>query len=289
MCGIAGIFEFDRAAHADRGLLEQMISLIAHRGPDGRGYAILGNVALGHCRLSIIDLSSGGHQPMSNEDESIWITYNGECYNYALLAQGLRARGHKFRSTSDTEVLLRLYEERGERFLDDVEGMFAVAICDRRRQKLIVSRDRLGIKPLFYYSDRKRFLFASELKALLADPNVGGDLDTNSLSDFMHLLSIPDPNCIFKGIKKVMPGHYLQVTSSGVRDKAYWELDIKLDQSKTYELTSREFDRAIPFCRKLAYGGRCASWGIFKRWRRLRALSCPLRRERRASRSRLSP
>src|SRR5918911_4252217 len=158
MCGIAGIFEFDPSSRPDGWVLERMTQLIAHRGPDDSGHLVRDNVALGHRRLSIIDLSAAGHQPMGNDDGSVWIVYNGECYNYAELMAGLKARGRCFRSTSDTEVILRLYEERGEAFLHDIDGMFALALWDRRRKLLIVARDRIGIKPLYCFSNRRRFL-----------------------------------------------------------------------------------------------------------------------------------
>src|ERR1051325_7233952 len=172
MCGIAGIFEFGRGAQPDLRLLERMTDLIAHRGPDDWGHALRGSVALGHRRLSIIDLSAAGHQPMSSPDGAVWVTYNGECYNFADLAASLRARGHSFRSSSDTEVILQLYIEFGEKFLTMLDGMFALAIWDERRQRLIVARDRLGIKPLYYFADREHFVFASEMKSLLADRRV---------------------------------------------------------------------------------------------------------------------
>src|SRR5438093_5773050 len=238
MCGIYGQISKNPA-------LNECGLSIRHRGPDDAGAKVFPvpgtglSVTLVHRRLSIIDLSPAGHQPMSNEDESVWITYNGECYNYARLANRLRARGYRFRSTSDTEVLLRLYEERGERFLDDVEGMFALAIWDSRQRKLIVARDRLGIKPLFYYADSKRFLFASEMKALLADATLPTPLDIGALSEFLHLLSIPDPQCIFKSIRKLLPGHYLEVTSAGIKDNTYWDVRVKLDQSMSFETACR--------------------------------------------------
>jgi len=161
MCGITGIFEFGRGAVADARLLGRMTELIAHRGPDDSGLVLRGSVGLGHRRLSIIDLSAAGHQPMASEDGAVWITYNGECYNYTELARSLRARGHRFRSSSDTEVLLHLYLEQGERFLEAIDGMFALAIWDERKQQMLLARDRLGIKPLCYFADHEHFLFAS--------------------------------------------------------------------------------------------------------------------------------
>jgi asparagine synthase (glutamine-hydrolysing) len=232
---------FDLQRRPDRGLLERMTSLIAHRGPDDAGHEILSNVGLGHRRLSIIDVSSGGHQPMANDDGSIWIAYNGECYNYRELAHAMRSRGHRFRSGSDTEVILRLYEERGEACLKDIDGMFALAIWDRRKQQLILARDRIGIKPLFYQHDRNRLLFASEMKALLADRDAPAEIDVAALGDYLHLLSIPDPHCIFKGVRKLQPGHYLVVTHEGAKEVPYWSLPVAIDEGMTYETAAEEF------------------------------------------------
>src|SRR5205085_1888999 len=165
-----------------------MTQLIAHRGPDDSGHLVRDNVGLGHRRLSIIDLSASGHQPMSNEDGSVWIVYNGECYNYVDLAATLRARGWTFRSSSDTEIVLRLYEDKGETFLQYLDGMFAFALWDRRRKLLLVARDRIGIKPLYWTANRDRFSFASEMKALLADPDLATDLNRGSLGSYFRLL-----------------------------------------------------------------------------------------------------
>ncbi|MBV8772681.1 MAG: asparagine synthase (glutamine-hydrolyzing), partial [Deltaproteobacteria bacterium] len=243
MCGIAGIYHFDRDSRPDAVLLERMTHLIAHRGPDDCGHLVRDNVALGHRRLSIIDLSASGHQPMSNEDGSVWIVYNGECYNYAELAAALRARGWRFRSCSDTEVVLRLYEEKGEAFLQDLEGMFAFALWDRRKKLLLVARDRIGIKPLYWTADRNRFSFASEMKALLADPDLLVDLDRGSLGSYFRLLSIPDPKSILSAVQKLRPGHYLRVTPGGVQDKAYWKLAIAIDDAMPFEAATHGFEQ----------------------------------------------
>jgi asparagine synthase (glutamine-hydrolysing) len=243
MCGIAGIFNFDPERRADRALLERMTSLVAHRGPDDAGHEIFGNVGLGHRRLSIIDVSTAGHQPMANDDGSVWIAYNGECYNYRELASGMRARGHRFKSDSDTEVILRLYEERGEACFRELDGMFALAIYDGRRQRLILARDRIGIKPLSYHYDSNRLIFASESKALLADPATPAKLDITALSDYLHLLSIPDPRSIFGDVRKLQPGHYLVITTRGVKEEPYWSLPVSIDESMSYEAAAEEFER----------------------------------------------
>lgn len=242
MCGIAGIFEFDPEARPDAALVRRMTDILAHRGPDDSGVLSDRNVALGHRRLSIIDLSAGGHQPMSNRDRTIWIAYNGECYNFREIAARLAGRGHVFSSSSDTEVLLRLYEEMGESFLGEIDGMFALAIWDSRRRQLLLARDRIGIKPLYYFADTQHLAFASEMKALLADPAAPATIDMAALGDYLHLLSIPDPQCILAGVRKLLPGHYLKVTGAGVADITYWDLAITTDLAMPFEAACEQFD-----------------------------------------------
>jgi asparagine synthase (glutamine-hydrolysing) len=243
MCGIAGIFEYDAAARPQRRVLERMMDLLAHRGPDDAGYLEKGSVALGHRRLSIIDLSPGGHQPMASDDGSTWIVYNGECYNYAELARALQIDGVALRSQSDTEVLLRLYEREGEGFLERIEGMFGLAIWDGRRECLLLARDRLGIKPLYFYNDGRRLLFASEMKALLADPQVPAELDFGALGDYLRFLSIPDPRTILKGVRRLLPGHYLKVTRRDAVERRFWDVRIAPDPAMTLEQACEGFDR----------------------------------------------
>src|SRR5213593_3995447 len=161
MCGIVGIVNLDPRETVDEALLKRMRDVLRHRGPDGEGLLLDGPVGLGHRRLAIVDVA-GGQQPMANEDESIWITFNGEIYNHAALRPGLEARGHRYRTRSDTETILHLYEEEGERCVERLQGMFAFAIWDRSRQRLFLARDRLGIKPLYYACTDKELLFASE-------------------------------------------------------------------------------------------------------------------------------
>lgn len=243
MCGIAGIFQFDPARRPDRDLLRRMTDLLAHRGPDDAGYEVTGPVGFGHRRLSIIDVSNGGHQPMANDDGTIVIVYNGECYNYRELAAGMRARGHRFRSSSDTEVILRLYEEKGDACFSELQGMFALAIWDGRRGRLVLARDRLGIKPLYVTHDRERLLFASEMKALLADPRTETELDRVALGDYLHLLSIPDPRSIFRGIRKLQPGHLIIADAEGVRERPYWTLSVSIDEGMSYEAAVAGFEQ----------------------------------------------
>ncbi len=241
MCGIAGIFSFDRGSPPRRELLERMTDIIAHRGPDDRGIEIIGPVGLGHRRLSVIDVSSAGHQPMASEDGQTWILYNGECYNYRALARAMESRGHRFRSGSDTEVILKLYEEKGERCFAELEGMFALAIWDGRRKQLVLARDRIGIKPLYIHADRERLLFASEMKALLADPRTPTDIDVGALSDYLHLLSVQGNGSIFKGVRKLEPGHCLVVSAKGTREFAYWRLNIGIDEAMSYDAAAEGF------------------------------------------------
>jgi asparagine synthase (glutamine-hydrolysing) len=235
MCGIAGIVNFDPKEAVDTQLLRRMTDLVAHRGPDDAGHWIGEGIGLGHRRLSILDLSAAGHQPMSNEDGTLWIVYNGECYNYRELTKQLVARGHRFRSQSDTEAILRLYEERGIACLDEIDGMFAMAIWDGRTRSLVLARDRIGIKPLYYFSDARHLVFASELKALLADRSVPSEIDTAALGDFLHLLSIPDPRSIFSGVRKLLPGHYLVVHDGKIEERCYWDVTVNPDERMSFD------------------------------------------------------
>jgi asparagine synthase (glutamine-hydrolysing) len=207
----------------DRGLLEAMMQSIRHRGPDDQGTYLSGPVALGHLRLSIIDLSSG-KQPISNEDGTVWIVFNGEIYNYKELTAELVSRGHKFRTASDTEVIVHLYEEFGEECVSKLRGMFTFAIWDDRKKKLFIARDRVGIKPLYYRIDSKSLLFASEVKAILVDPSVQAELDTAALGSFLTYLYTPGEATAFKNIYKLKPGHYLTVQNGKINTKQYWDL-----------------------------------------------------------------
>src|SRR3984885_11117494 len=176
MCGIAGVADNEQRAES-ASATERMIAALPHRGPDSHGFQNLGPCVLGNTRLAIVDLSERGHMPMCNEDSTVWITYNGECYNAAELRPSLVALGHRFRSTTDTEVVVHLYEEYGDRCVEKLRGMFAFAIWDLRAEKLLLARDRLGIKPLYYAAVADKLIFASEIKALLASGFVPRKLD----------------------------------------------------------------------------------------------------------------
>ncbi|MGB0909854.1 MAG: asparagine synthase (glutamine-hydrolyzing), partial [Nitrospirales bacterium] len=175
-------------------------------------------------RLSIIDLE-GGHQPQTNEDQSVWVVFNGEIYNFQNLREYLLAKGHTFTTRSDTEVIVHLYEEKGEACFKELRGMFAIAIWDSRTRQLLLARDRVGKKPLFFFYNGKSVVFGSEMKAVLAAPDVNRDIDLEALSDYFSLLYVPAPKSIFKAVRKVLPGHYLVISERGLRDEEYWDID----------------------------------------------------------------
>ena len=250
MCGIAGIYNYAAKEPVDPRLLECMSDLIAHRGPDDSGAYVDNQIGLAHRRLSIIDLSPSGHQPMSNQNKTVWITYNGECYNYKDFYPLLKNRGHVFSSDSDTEVILHLYEEYGLDFLNKIDGMFAFAIWDANRQRLLLVRDRIGIKPLLYSCENGRLLFASELKALLADPRMSRELNYEALGNYFHYMSIPDPESIFRGVKKLSPGCCLIVENGTVEIRRYWDLEdsqprTNVNIEKTAEEFIHQFKQAV--------------------------------------------
>ncbi len=209
MCGICGVVSVDRAEKIDLGVLVGMRDTLAHRGPDDSGAYVGPGVGLGHRRLSIIDLRPEGRQPMSNEDDSVRIVFNGEIYNFEELRRGLVAAGHRFRSRTDTEVIVHLYEEMGVKCLDRLRGMFAFALWDERRRRLLLARDRLGKKPLYYAFDGKRLIFASEAKAILSHPSVAAQPDQQALHHYLTLGYVLSPLCAYRGISKLPPAHFL--------------------------------------------------------------------------------
>jgi asparagine synthase (glutamine-hydrolysing) len=223
MCGIAGIAGREPTERF-LGAAERMTAAIAHRGPDSHGVKDLGQCFLCNTRLAIVDLSERGRQPMCNEDGSVWITYNGECYNADELRPELIERGHRFRSTTDTEVIVHLYEEYGDRCVEKLRGMFAFAIWDARAGKLLLARDRLGIKPLYFSVDAKRLVFASEIKAMLASEFVPRKLEPAGVRAFLELGHIPPPWTAIAGVKPLQPGHIAIWQDGQFRTEAYWKL-----------------------------------------------------------------
>jgi asparagine synthase (glutamine-hydrolysing) len=238
MCGIAGKYNFD-GAPVDSGLLHRMATTMTHRGPDDEGVYLNGSFGMTMRRLSIIDLGSG-HQPLANEDGSVWITFNGEIYNYVELRQQLVARGHRFGTATDTEVIVHLYEELGEKCVDPLRGMFAFAVWDEKARTLLLARDRLGKKPLYYALVPGRTLvFASELKAILQDPTVDRTLDPEALDQYVSFQFIPAPASIFKQVRKLPAGHFLVCGPQGMATKEYWDVPVHRGEATANQVPSR--------------------------------------------------
>jgi asparagine synthase (glutamine-hydrolysing) len=224
MCGFAGILDLTGAPADERvRQVRAMTDTLVHRGPDDAGYFSDAHLALGHRRLSIIDVA-GGHQPLANEDGTIWVALNGEIYNYRDLRARLEAKGHAFTTRSDTETIVHAYEEWGADCVERLRGMFAFALWDQRRRQLLLARDRVGKKPLYYASVGERLLFASELKALLAVPGLDRALDLEAVSDFVTLLYVPREKTIFRRARKLLPGHYLVAGAAGTQLRGYWDV-----------------------------------------------------------------
>jgi asparagine synthase (glutamine-hydrolysing) len=229
MCGIAGILYADRGRPVDRFVLKAMGDAIAHRGPDAEGFWVEPGLGLAHRRLSIIDLA-GGDQPIGNEDGSVQVIFNGELYNFPEQRSWLEARGHRFRTRSDTEILVHLYEELGEQLAERLRGMYAFALWDCRQRRLLLGRDRLGIKPLYVYRDAEKLLFGSELKAILAYPGIGRDIDVAALEDYLTFGLVPAPRSIFRSIAKLPPAHTLSARpEEWGQPRRYWQLRIEPD------------------------------------------------------------
>ncbi|MDZ7379434.1 MAG: asparagine synthase (glutamine-hydrolyzing), partial [candidate division KSB1 bacterium] len=223
MCGIAGIFYTQPARAVAPELLQRMTSALRHRGPDDDGFYVDGPIGLGHRRLSIIDVA-GGRQPICNQAKTKAIVFNGEIYNFQRLRDTLMHRGYRFTTQGDTEVILHAYEEYGEACVQHLRGMFAFAIWDGVKKQLFLARDRVGIKPLYYYWDGHTLLFASEIKAILQDPGVERTLDAQALDDYLTYLYVPGPKSIFQKIRKLRPGHTVTVSAHGVVEQQYWDL-----------------------------------------------------------------
>ncbi|MEN8261088.1 MAG: asparagine synthase (glutamine-hydrolyzing) [Pseudomonadota bacterium] len=224
MCGICGVVHYDRTRPVAEDSVRRMNQVLRHRGPDEEGVWIKGHVGLGQRRLSIIDITPLGRQPMSNEDGTVWITFNGEIYNYQELRAELIQKGHQFRSQTDTEVIVHLWEEAGERCVERLRGMFAFAIWDANQQTLFLARDRMGQKPLFYAALPDRFLFGSELKAILQDPEFKPEVDLEATHHYLAYQSVPAPYSAFKGISKLPPAHCLLVKNGRTVARHYWKL-----------------------------------------------------------------
>ena len=229
MCGICGIFHSEPDQLVDRDLLVAMNQQIVHRGPDDDGFLVEKNVGLAMRRLSIIDIQTG-HQPISNEDESVWIVFNGEIYNHQDLRKDLQARGHRYRTKSDTETIVHLYEEYGRDCVHHLRGMFAFAIWDRSEKRLFLARDRLGIKPLYYRYDGHTLLFGSEIKTILAYPGVKPEFNGGTLAEYLAFGCISGAETMYAGIQKLLPGHILVGDAHAQPTTlSYWDLDVKAD------------------------------------------------------------
>ena len=243
MCGIYGVFRLD-AQRADPTDLAKMGRVIVHRGPDDDGIHVGGKCAIGMRRLSIIDLS-GGHQPMSSSDGTLWLVCNGEIYNFQELRCELEARGHRFRSHSDSEVVLHAYAEYGDRCVEHLNGMFAFALWDARRGRLLVARDRLGIKPLYVAQDGRRFAFASEAKSLLELPGMDRSVDPSAVASYLQLGYVPAPQSIFSGIRKVPPATIVIVEDGRVQEHRYWRVPGEVDRSRSEDEWIEELRSAM--------------------------------------------
>ena len=236
MCSING-FNFQ-----NKELIQKMVNETRHRGPDQEGFYYDENISLGHARLSIIDLSERARQPLWNEDKSICVICNGEIYNFQELRKELQERGHRFFSRSDTEVILHLYEEKKEKCLEDLNGIFAFAIYDKNKGKIFLARDRIGVKPLYYYfepsmnSGQAKFIFSSEIKAILSH-SIPREIDREGLSHYFRIFFVPSPFTLFKGIKKIPAAHYLLYKNGEIALKKYWDLKDASEMKSAKEAT----------------------------------------------------
>jgi asparagine synthase (glutamine-hydrolysing) len=250
MCGICGIFLFDKIQRVNREVLSDMNRQIAHRGPDDDGFFVDGNVGLAMRRLSIIDIRTG-HQPLSNEDGSIWIVFNGEIYNHGELRKDLISRGHRYRTQSDTETIVHLYEEYGKNCVQYLRGMFAFAIWDRNRRSLFIARDRLGIKPLYYRHQDDTFLFGSEIKTILNYPHVRPEFNRGTLAEYLAFGYVAGEETMYAGINKLLPGHtlILEEDKRALQIEPYWDLNIQSDDGKRpYDHYVSEYRERLEDC-----------------------------------------
>ncbi len=249
MCGITGLFNFSGSAASDD-VIKSMTDAIKHRGPDGEGFFREGNMALGHRRLSIIDLSEKGSQPMKDENASVIIAYNGEVYNFKDIRKELKEKGYDFRSETDTEVVLYAYKEWGISCIRRFNGMFAFALWDRKNKKGYLARDRYGIKPLYYYKDGEKLVFGSEIKAILKHPEIKADLDYKALKEYFTFQNVLSDRTLFKGIRLMEPGSYIEFGPETFNKERYWDYDfisgeLKLQKKEIISKLREIFERAV--------------------------------------------
>jgi asparagine synthase (glutamine-hydrolysing) len=243
MCGICGVFDF-KGKPVSKDLVERMSSTIRHRGPDGSGFYVCGEIGLGHRRLSIIDLE-GGAQPITNEDNSLHVIFNGEIYNFVELREELVKKGHIFKTHSDTEVILHAYEEWGLCCANHFNGIFAFALWDQKRKHLVLARDHLGVKPLYHLVIGDRFLFGSEIKALLAEPECPREVDLPALSQLFTLRYVPSPKTLFGQIRKLPPAHVMVVSRDGIHIERYWHWEPRLQGNFDEEVITEIYQDLI--------------------------------------------
>ncbi len=238
MCGICGMVLSDPARSVDQHIIQKMCDVIIHRGPDDEGSYVAGNVGLGMRRLSIIDLNTG-KQPISNEDDTLWIVFNGEIYNFQSIRDELERAGHRFKTRTDTETILHAYEQYGEACVQRLNGMFAFAIWDHRDQSLFLARDRLGKKPLYYLHDKDRLIFGSEIKSILQAEDIPRRIDLEALDHFLTFEYIPAPLSIFQDIRKLPPAHTLRFRRGDIRVRSYWEMELRSNGAQPDELKTQ--------------------------------------------------
>ena len=247
MCGICGVWEYGATrGNVQRDLLTSMSDVMTHRGPDDAGDLVFDEArgGFGFRRLSIIDLSAAGHQPMHGCTDRVWLVFNGEIYNHALLREGLEQRGHIYASRTDSETILHLYEERGLDFVDDIEGDYAIALWDADRERLVLARDRAGVKPLYFCHQNGRFIFASEIKAILKHPSVTAEINEAALYHYLTFVTTPAPQTLFRGIQKLPAGHMLVIDRGGdIKITQYW--DALPSQSPEANVTERDHEENI--------------------------------------------
>lgn len=249
MCGITGFYNLN-GKPVDKGLILLMTEKVKHRGPDDSGVYFGQNIALGQTRLSIIDLSKDGHQPMCDISENYWIVFNGEIYNFKEIRKELEFLGHNFKSKTDTEVILNSYKQWKEKCLDKFDGMFAFAIYDKVKKEIFVARDRMGEKPLYYYFDNEKFIFASEIKAILEDKEIKREINNQGLVNYFTFGHSVAPDTIYKGIKKLLPGHYIIFKTNKIEIKRYWDISFSsqkqdLGEKFYYENTKKILEESV--------------------------------------------